>query len=170
VNAKSAYLREWRARNPERAKAHQLKYRTENRDKVRASNRASQHRRRNGPGRAEWIAEREAAQGGRCYLCGEPPPQGRFVIDHDHSCCAKPNSCSACRRGLACHRCNLLIGQVGDDPALLRRIADALEAALVPAKARIAAKPSQLTLDVQAARVRQLVQAGSNGHDPQTTT
>ena len=98
-----------------------------------------------GPSIHEWIAERLAAQDGRCYLCGGQLGR-RLVVDHDHSCCPEGFSCPACRRGLACDRCNRLIGQVDDDPALLRRIADALEAASGPARARIAAKPSQADL------------------------
>lgn len=73
------------------------------------------------------------AQDGRCYLCEEPLQLGvrtRVNIDHDWRCCPSGKSCAFCRRGLACKRCNLLIGRVSDDPELLRRIADNLEAAL----------------------------------------
>jgi len=48
-----------------------------------------------------------AEQGGGCAICGVPPPgHRRFSIDHNHKCCAK-GSCSRCRRGLLCDRCNL---------------------------------------------------------------
>lgn len=78
------------------------------------------------------------AQGGRCYLCRDPLEvqenglkRGENVhIEHDHRCCPTKRSCARCRRGLSCPRCNLLIGRVADDPALLRLIADNLEKAL----------------------------------------
>lgn len=36
-------------------------------------------------------AEKQAmldAQGGRCYLCGDPLAYDEVVIDHDHRCCS----------------------------------------------------------------------------------
>jgi hypothetical protein len=86
-----------------------------------------------------------ALQGGRCYLCELPLDQpGRGLagqgwhLDHDHRCtrhtqgdgaAARFRSCLVCRRGLAHPRCNLLLGQVGDDPARLMLIAANLAAA-----------------------------------------
>lgn len=52
----------------------------------------------------------------------------------------------ACRRGLACTRCNLLIGMADDDPDLLRLIADNLESAIEACRARIAAQSQQLEM------------------------
>lgn len=82
------------------------------------------HRMRPGDWDAMWKAQR-----GCCYLCGDPLPANRrhVHIDHDHSCCPPGKSCATCRRGLACHPCNTLIGHAQDDPARLRRIADRLE-------------------------------------------
>jgi Recombination endonuclease VII len=80
------------------------------------------------------------AQDGCCYLCRAELTRDLARIDHDHTCCPRGRSCSACRRGLACDRCNTLIGQVGDDPALLRLIAGNLERVLVPTRERITAK------------------------------
>jgi len=85
-------------------------------------------------------------QGGRCYLCGQEMIRSKANVDHDHACCPPRRSCSACRRGLACHRCNALIGQVKDDPELLRRIAGNLESRTPAARLRIAAKPVQLEM------------------------
>lgn len=73
------------------------------------------------------------AQDGKCYLCREPllRDQPREVhLDHDHRCCPLNRSCERCRRGLACRRCNYLIGLAKDDPDCLRRIADGLEKAI----------------------------------------
>lgn len=75
------------------------------------------------------------AQAGCCYLCGEPldtEAKSRGVgisIDHDHSCCRGRRSCGSCIRGLACMPCNAGIGNFGDDPGRMRRVADNLEMA-----------------------------------------
>ena len=57
-----------------------------------------------------------------CYLCGDPLPAGKDThIDHDHACCPAGKSCPFCRRGLACSRCNRIIGAVDDNPGLRNR-------------------------------------------------
>jgi hypothetical protein len=70
-------------------------------------------------------------QSGRCYLCEKPLGAGRtdIHIDHDHACCPGRKSCGKCIRGLACQKCNQGVGQFGDDPQLMRKVADNLEAA-----------------------------------------
>lgn len=72
----------------------------------------------------EAIAE---AQDG-CAICGRLVPSARgWTVDHDHSCCPGERSCPSCRRGVLCHWCNATLGYAGDDPAVLRRMADYLE-------------------------------------------
>lgn len=72
------------------------------------------------------------AQDGKCYLCGgqldQESPKA-IHLDHDHACCPLGRTCERCRRGLACSDCNNVLGRVRDDPARLRRMADALEIA-----------------------------------------
>lgn len=95
---------------------------------------------------AMWLAFWNT-QGGLCYLCGDPLRPGRATaVDHDHTCCPPNSTCKYCRRGLACSRCNRLIGYADDDPDLLRRIADNLEPVLTATRARIATKAQQGTL------------------------
>jgi hypothetical protein len=112
---------------------------------------ASYLRNTHGLDRTGWAAIWED-QDGCCYLCGgELDPaarngQARAVIDHAHGHCGRVKSCPACRRGLACDRCNRIIGTVGDDPDLLLRIAANLAAANAAAAARIAAMPPQILL------------------------
>ena len=67
-------------------------------------------------------------QSGRCYLC-EEPMLGVIHIDHDRSCCPGKRSCGLCIRGLADQLCNQGIGQFGDDPVKMRKVASNLEAA-----------------------------------------
>lgn len=65
------------------------------------------------------------AQDGRCMVCraeNTPGPQntlGNFAIDHCHD--------TGEVRGLLCVPCNVGIGNLRDDPALLRAAADYLE-------------------------------------------
>ena len=71
-------------------------------------------------------------QNNGCKICGvtEPGHQRKnFAIDHDHSCC--PNTekhCGKCFRGLLCTRCNLVLGEVQDDPKLLQKMIEYLTA------------------------------------------
>lgn len=67
-----------------------------------------------------------AAQGDVCAVCGQPETaviKGApllLSVDHDHSCCPGKKSCGKCIRGLLCFRCNAVMGNLNDDPALLR--------------------------------------------------
>lgn len=60
------------------------------------------------------------AQGGVCAICGIPPtPKRALCVDHCHS--------TGKVRGLLCTKCNRTLGQYGDNPVLLRRMAQYLE-------------------------------------------
>ena len=104
---------------------------------------------RHGPDGERWFAAAWQSQGGLCYLCEEPLAEDRsqVAVDHDHSCCPDRRSCAACRRGLACHRCNVMLGRVSDDPDLLEKIAANLRPVLATTRDRIASKPIQLELE-----------------------
>lgn len=57
-----------------------------------------------------------------CHLCGSPDPKdrrGKFQIDHCHS--------TGVIRGALCMPCNVGIGNLQDNPDLLRRAADYVE-------------------------------------------
>ncbi len=65
-----------------------------------------------------------AEQGGGCAICsssGTSKRNGRLHIDHDHD--------SGRIRGLLCSKCNSGIGQLQDDPTLLRAAAEYIERA-----------------------------------------
>lgn len=62
-----------------------------------------------------------AAQAGCCLICGDVP--ARLYVDHDHD--------TGAIRGLLCNLCNRAIGQLRDDPAILRRAADYIDASRV---------------------------------------
>jgi hypothetical protein len=133
-----AAARRWNATHRERFNANNRRWRDAHLDQQRERGRrkAQDHPEagmwwRHGLRPEGWWAIWDA-QAGRCYLCEEPlSEQGGYlvVVEHDHRCCPQERSCSQCRRGLACHRCNVLIGLARDDPQLLRRIAANLSAA-----------------------------------------
>jgi hypothetical protein len=146
----------YREANREKVRTSSKTYREANREKVRSSERARRAanrtqmrdqtlKSRHGMTPSMWAAMWEA-QDGRCYLCQEPMTPESADVDHDHTCCAPPRSCSNCRRGLAHKPCNTAIGILNDDPDLMRKIAANLEAVLGPVRDRIAAKPYQANL------------------------
>jgi hypothetical protein len=87
--------------------------------------------RRHGMTAGEWDTLYDEQQG-CCYLCGGDLGDNlkHIHIDHDHRCCPPTRSCSKCRRGLACNRCNVIAGWAHDDAGYLRIIAASLEAAV----------------------------------------
>lgn len=68
-----------------------------------------------------------------CWACGSTVGITRLgkpcelTIDHDHR--------TGQVRGVLCHFCNLAVGQAGDDPVVLRALADYLDAAMRSAAA-----------------------------------
>lgn len=69
-------------------------------------------------------------QGGVCRICRKPETAThqsgtlrRLAVDHDHKCCPGKKSCGKCVRGLLCARCNSAIGLVGEDLAVIERMA-----------------------------------------------
>lgn len=67
-----------------------------------------------------------AQQDGGCAVCGGLN-RGRH-LEVDHGCCVGDTSCGSCVRGLLCGPCNKAIGQLRDDPVVLRKAAEYLEA------------------------------------------
>jgi|SRR5579864_9513035 len=147
------YQRSYRDRNREKMRAASNEYHREHREQINARRRSRNSY--TSPGTTaikeyglrsnhkmtveEW-EETWERQAGICYLCGTSmtrPLPGRgtargtdAVIEHDHRCCPSGRSCAKCRRGLAHRLCNAIVGQAGDDPELLRKLADNLGKAL----------------------------------------
>jgi hypothetical protein len=62
----------------------------------------------------------------KCAICTKliSPFTRDAHVDHDHRCCpGNTVGCGKCIRGVLCRACNVGIGQLKDDPALLRRAA-----------------------------------------------
>ena len=107
---KAARKRERRREDPEGVRATDREW----------ERRTGRHtRRRYGMGREEWDAQ-VARQGGRCAVpaCGRKPRR-RLVGDHCHT--------TGRFRGIICDNCNVAMGLTGDNPLLLRALADWLE-------------------------------------------
>jgi Recombination endonuclease VII len=88
---------------------------------------------------ARQVVDLVRRQGGVCAICGKQKPEH---VDHDH----KTNSV----RGVLCFNCNGGLGQFRDQPELLLRALEYLEAAETPRNAG-----SEL-VDVARARARAL--------------
>lgn len=56
---------------------------------------------------------------GGCWICGRIPTKRKLHVEHDHK--------TGRVRGLACWRCNMMLQQAHDDPAILRYAAEYLE-------------------------------------------
>ena len=101
----------WNKEHPERFKAHVKKYLATHPDRRHASEKRSRLKARYG------ITDEQkelllARQGFVCAICGTaaPPKQG-WHTDHDHS--------TGQVRGILCQHCNVGIGYLKDDPAIL---------------------------------------------------
>lgn len=73
----------------------------------------------------EEYNELHTKQGGVCAICGKPETMKQkgtlkhLAVDHDHE--------TGKIRGLLCTKCNASIGQMYEDPILLRKAADYIE-------------------------------------------
>lgn len=128
--ARTEEARKYRAKHPDKVAERTQRYREKNADRVRELDAAAHRRMRLINPEAEkarlaaFEARKEAkrvAEAGRpradvCELCSAP---GRTVFDHCHT--------NGHFRGWLCDRCNRTLGQVKDDPALLRAMANYLE-------------------------------------------
>jgi hypothetical protein len=118
--------------DPEKAKASVKRWQQENAERLNAYRRARnatpevKRRLRDGYYRrtygisADDFDEMYAEQDGRCAICGTTPEkQAQMHVDHHHE--------TGAIRQLLCSCCNQALGQMKDDPALLRAAADYLD-------------------------------------------
>ena len=115
-----ARVKRWQQQNAERVNAYQRTRRQE--PEVKRRNRAGHLRRKFGM-TLEGYEEILARQGGVCAVCSRPPtPSISLHVDHDHE--------TGRIRGLLCFRCNNALGDLEDDPGLLRAATRYLEPAV----------------------------------------
>ena len=103
-------VRAWQRANPDKVRAADERARQSGRKQL--SNRRSHLKRKFGLTLEDYERMLEA-QGGGCFICGTPPPDGGSLhVDHDHE--------TGTVRGLLCFTHNNALGDFDDDPALLR--------------------------------------------------
>lgn len=125
-----AGLKRKRDRHPDKVKAARLRHRTRHADRLKKAERERARRRLNTEeyelSKAKQKLRKEtllAEAAGRprpnvCDICGEGG--GKIVFDHCHV--------HGHFRGWLCNRCNWVLGHAKDDPSLLRKMAEYLEA------------------------------------------
>jgi len=116
---RAAYAKEWRKRNPEKAKAYTKATKARYPEMVARTRRASDLRRNYGITIVQYDAMM-IAQNGVCAICRCPCGTGkRLSVDHCHE--------TKRVRALLCDVCNTTLGKMGNSPARLRAAADYLE-------------------------------------------
>lgn len=111
------------------------------RERARRNYQAAPHKQNHGMSPDDFASMWAAQSGCCCYCGGALSRESRLTqVDHDHACCPPRKSCETCRRGLACQRCNALVGRVDDDPDLLELIAVNLRRLKAEAAKRITAQ------------------------------
>lgn len=128
-SCRSEHNKKWRHENVTRMKEYRAARRAEDPDYYRKQNLRHFFKLS-----VEEFDAMLAAQGGVCAACGtDDPGQRNWAVDHNHSCCPGRKSCGNCLRGILCAKCNLTLGQVNDDPAVLQSMIDYLTADRRPA-------------------------------------
>ena len=112
MSRNSAKDKAWKRANRDRLKAYQQAYLVANPDKV-----LGYRLKRKFGITLEEYRQMLKAQGGRCAICNQEPkdePHHRaLAVDHDHT--------TNRIRGLLCFHCNTGLGNLRDDPELLRK-------------------------------------------------
>jgi len=112
---KAEYLRQWRAKNPEKCREY---YNRRDKEEIREK----AWLRRYGVTR-QWYEETLASQRGCCAICKATEVKRRghthFHVDHDHT--------TGEVRGLLCDLCNRGLGYFKDDKNLLTSASEYLE-------------------------------------------
>lgn len=109
------------AANAEAKRRNKMRYVEANREALNARRRAKRaaaaerpldHVKKFGLTKEQYL-QMHKAQGGTCAICKQEEIGRRLAVDHCHT--------SGKVRGLLCAGCNTALGQMNDDPTLLRR-------------------------------------------------
>jgi len=111
------YHRDLYRKHPEKQRESSKRWRTNNLERAKALDH-KKHLRRTFGITPEQYDVLLVQQGRGCAICGKKDDR-KLSIDHCHKC----NKI----RGLLCNRCNRALGQLRDDPQLLRNAASYLE-------------------------------------------
>ena len=124
--AKSA---EWAHKNPDRVRAHQARHNAE-------AKRTGYYDLWKYGLTVERKAAFRKAQQNRCIWCLQSFSSVKECVDHDHV--------TGENRGLLCKSCNVAIGHLRDDPAILLRLAAYLQVAKSARKKQAPIEPKQI--------------------------
>ena len=153
---KAASNKKYRAKSKEKKRAHNKQYHAKNKDQIAkrhkqwqddnpektaaqnkkwAAKNPAYYKQRNTVGKfGITLEDALAKQDNKCLICLKSEPTSktgnllRWAMDHDHACCPSGKGCPECFRGVLCSSCNRVLGYAYDDPGILRRGADYLEA------------------------------------------
>lgn len=110
--------KQWRQNNPEKTAAWAKDYAS--RHPGKATEAARKHHLKNSYGMSEKdYQDLLILQGGVCLGCLSKPLDKLLCVDHNHK--------TGKVRGLLCSKCNSCLGQAGDNPEVLRSLANYLE-------------------------------------------
>jgi len=112
------YWKKWAARNAVKLREAAKRWRDKNPDAKPANKRSSTLKFKYGITEADYQAMLQG-QDGKCAICGQPPIKRQLCVDHNHQTNAI--------RGLLCRNCNMGIGYLQDNSALLRAAAQYLD-------------------------------------------
>lgn len=121
-SCQSIRSKELREANPDKYNLYSAKYRKANKEKYAEW----RFKKRHGISKENAALELNFDDG--CKICGTKDfgTEG-WVIDHDHSCCGKLNTCNKCRRGILCEPCNKMLGFAKDNKEVLAKAVEYLE-------------------------------------------
>jgi hypothetical protein len=153
---KAASNKKYRAKSKEKKRAHNKQYHAKNKDQIAkrhkqwqddnpektaaqnkkwAAKNPAYYKQRNTVGKfGITLEDALALQDNKCLICLKSEPTSKtgnllaWAMDHDHACCPSGSGCPGCFRGVLCSSCNRVLGYAYDDPGILRRGADYLEA------------------------------------------
>lgn len=117
IDCRNSYSRDYAAGNRERRNSRLKKWRENNPDGARRTDRSKHYRRAYGI-TVEEADRMKSQNGGKCQICNRVA--SKLNIDHCHK--------TGAVRGVLCSVCNTYIGMIGDDPTVAQRMADYLNA------------------------------------------
>lgn len=106
----AAYIREYYAKNPDKAASNRSK------QAIRDSGKNARIRHRISIFEHDEMLKK---YDGMCWSCQVRPGTS---VDHDHSCCPGRFSCGRCVRGILCHQCNTALGLLGDSQETIKKL------------------------------------------------
>lgn len=113
------FQKRYRADNPEKHRAAKLRYKLKDIERYKIQLRRQSLKKSFGVS-LEWYEMTLLSQNGVCKICGSTNKKRRLSVDHCHK--------TKKIRGLLCGNCNVGLGNFKDDPKLMAKAIEYLEA------------------------------------------